>query len=63
MKHALLVTWQVAMQMGSFDMCLDADRLAVSFYQMHGLHAAGGRPNPGAFADVFAAQCDCVTET
>ena len=36
MKHALLLTRQLAMQMGSFGMCLDADPLAVSFYQKPG---------------------------
>ena len=36
MKHALLLTRQLAMQMGSFGMYLDADPLSVSFYQKLG---------------------------
>ncbi len=50
MKHALLLTLQVAKQMGSFGMYLDADPLAVSFYQKLGftLLVSDQTPEPSA---------------
>lgn len=46
MKHALLLTRQVAMQMGSFGMYLDADPLAVRFYQKLGFTLLAGDQTP-----------------
>ena len=46
MKHALLLTQQVAKQIGSFGMYLDADPLAVSFYQKLGFTLLVGDKTP-----------------
>ncbi len=46
MKHALLLTRQVALQMGSFGMYLDANPLAVSFYQKLGFTLLPGDQTP-----------------
>jgi ribosomal protein S18 acetylase RimI-like enzyme len=46
MKHALLLTQQIAKQIGSFGMYLDADPLAVSFYQKLGFVLLAGDKSP-----------------
>lgn len=46
LKHALLVTQSVAKQIGSFGMYLDADPLAVSFYQKLGFTLLVGDKTP-----------------
>ena len=50
MKHALLLTQQVAKQIGGFGMYLDADPLAVSFYEKLGftllVGASATEPSP-----------------
>jgi GNAT superfamily N-acetyltransferase len=46
MKHALLLTQQVAKQIGSFGMYLDADPLAVKFYQKLGFTLLEGDKSP-----------------
>jgi GNAT superfamily N-acetyltransferase len=46
MKHALLLTQQVAKQVGSFGMYLDADPLAVNFYQKLGFTLLEGDKSP-----------------
>lgn len=46
LKHALVVTQSVARQIGSFGMYLDADPLAVSFYQKLGFTLLVGDKTP-----------------
>jgi hypothetical protein len=46
MKHALRLTQQVAKQIGSFGMYLDADPLAVNFYQKLGFTLLMGDQSP-----------------
>ena len=46
MKHALQLTQQVAKQIGSFGMYLDADRSAVGFYQKLGFTLLVGNKSP-----------------
>jgi ribosomal protein S18 acetylase RimI-like enzyme len=46
MKHALLLTQNVAQQIGSFGMYLDADPLAVKFYQKLGFVLLAGDKTP-----------------
>lgn len=46
MKHALQLTRSVARQMGSFGMYLDADPLAVAFYQKLGFVLLSGDLSP-----------------
>lgn len=46
MKHALLLTQQVAKQIGSFGMYLDADPQAVNFYQKLGFRLLEGDKSP-----------------
>jgi len=46
MKHALTVTQSVAKQMGSFGMYLDADPLAMGFYQKLGFALLEGDRTP-----------------
>jgi GNAT superfamily N-acetyltransferase len=46
MKHALLLTQSVAKQIGSFGMYLDADPLAVGFYQKIGFSLLTGNQTP-----------------
>lgn len=46
MKHALQLTRQVSRQMGSFGMYLDADPLAVRFYQRLGFALLEGNLSP-----------------
>lgn len=46
MKHALLLTQQVARQIGSFGMYLDADPQAVGFYQRIGFTLLLGNKSP-----------------
>jgi GNAT superfamily N-acetyltransferase len=46
LKHALVVTQSVAKQIGSFGMYLDADPLAVSFYQKLGFTLLVGDKTP-----------------
>ena len=45
-KHALLLTQQVAKQIGSFGMYLDADSQAVNFYQKLGFRLLEGEKSP-----------------
>jgi GNAT superfamily N-acetyltransferase len=46
MKHALLLTLQVATHIGSFGMYLDADPKALPFYQSLGFTLLTGRQSP-----------------
>ena len=46
MKHALTVTRSVAQQIGSFGLYLDADPLAVGFYQALGFALLEGDKSP-----------------
>ncbi|MEO7232265.1 MAG: GNAT family N-acetyltransferase [Polaromonas sp.] len=46
MKHALTLTLSVAKQIGSFGMYLDADPLAVNFYQKLGFALLEGNKTP-----------------
>nr|WP_315188421.1 GNAT family N-acetyltransferase [uncultured Albidiferax sp.] len=46
MRHALLLTQQVAQQIGSFGMYLDADPLAVAFYKKLGFTLLEGDKSP-----------------
>jgi GNAT superfamily N-acetyltransferase len=46
MKHALLLTQQVATQIGSFGLYLNADPLAVNFYQQLGFTLLEGDQSP-----------------
>lgn len=46
MKHALLLTQQVSKQIGSYGMYLDADPLAVNFYQKLGFALLEGDQSP-----------------
>ena len=46
MKHALQITQQVAMQIGSLGMYLDADPLAVNFYLKLGFTLLEGNKSP-----------------